>query len=117
MAEAITKTSFDMGERGILADLHHQESGLPARTILSNSQGLKWEVGSRILFMHAAGEQKLFENEQTSSMSMKFSNSESQQQSVEDIKSREQQNIFMYLLQPLGHSSKLSEEGTLIITY
>lgn len=115
-AEAITKTSFNITGRGVVLELKHWENGLPKETELtSQKSGLKWKVVARVLFDHAVQEQQIFESESSEYMLLRFDNQEKEVQSINEIKEREAQNVYLYLLKPVGHDGKPEEGEKFII--
>lgn len=115
-ATALTKNSFNITGRGLVVELQHFQRGLEKGTLLTSEQsGLSWEIMARILFDHAESEQVIFENESTEYMLLKFDSLEKRNQSLEDIRTNESNNIFQYYLKPIEHLKKLKEEEKLRI--
>lgn len=116
-AKAICKESFTITGRGIILDLMHSEQGLKQGTILhSEKTKLEWELESRVLFDHAVDIQKVFENEFANFMLLRFASEEKRQESRNKIIKNEKNNIFQYLIKPIGHQQKPEEGEHLIIT-
>lgn len=106
-ATAITEESFKVTGRGIVLELQHRKEGLSKdTTLISENSGKNWIVKVRILFDHAVHEQRLFENESTDYMFIKFNSLEKRQASINEIKERESNNIYQYLVQPIDHDEK-----------
>lgn len=58
---------------------------------------------------------KIFQVESASHMLMSFSSFEKRQQSIDGIKESESQNIYHYLLNPVGHEGKSIDKERLLI--
>lgn len=117
-AKAITKDSFTITGIGIILELQHSENGLLKDTkLISEKSGRTWMVIARILFDHAIAEQTIFDNESVEYMLMRFESDQKRQKSINEIKERESNTIFQYMLKPLGHSEKPEKEERLKIDY
>lgn len=117
-AIAITADSFKITGRGIFLELQHSEQGLTKdTTLISENSEKKWLVKVRVLFEHAVHEQRLFENESTDYILMKFNSLEKRQASINAIKEREFNNIYQYLVQPVDHDEKPKQGEKLNIKY
>ncbi|MGB3465577.1 MAG: hypothetical protein WBA74_09915 [Cyclobacteriaceae bacterium] len=104
-AQALTKNSFKISGRGIVLELRHSENGLAKGTeLVAEKSGRTWKVIARILFDHAVGEQKVFEVESVDFILLKYRSTEKRQQSLNEMKERESQNIYQYLVEPSGTS-------------
>ncbi len=105
MGTVTVKTSFKMTEGGVIAELNHQEDGLPQGSLLtSNQSGNAWSVKSRIVFSHAP-KQKEFENENCEAMFPSFSSAKKRLASEKQIMEKERKGTFMYLILPQGHEA------------
>ena len=117
-AIAITVDSFKISGRVIIIELQHSENGLTKSIrLFSEKSGLTWEVIARVLFDHAVHEQKIFEVESTEYLLNKFESLEKRKKSIDDIKDRESNSIFQYLLRPIGHDEKPEQGEKLKINY
>ncbi|WP_299229740.1 hypothetical protein [uncultured Psychroserpens sp.] len=117
-AKAITKDSFKITGRGIVLELQHSENGLSKETkLVSQKSGRTWKVITRVLFDHALAEQKIFNNESTNYMLMRFNSDYEKQKSINRIKKKETENIFQYFVNPIGHSEKPENGEILKINY
>ena len=117
-AKAICKESFTIPERGIILELMHSEQGLKQGTILHSSEKtkLEWELKNRIIFDHITDIQIVFENEFANFMLLRFASEEQRQASRDKIIENEKNNIFQYLIKPIGHQHKPEEGEYLMIT-
>jgi hypothetical protein len=103
--------SFLMKGRGILAEMQHSENGLKQGTVLHSAQtGLSWEVKERVLMDHVLNIQKIFENESTSMMFLKFASQEKRDESIRKLQEKEASGIFQYYLMPLNHKQRPGKE-------
>ncbi len=117
-AIAITKDSFSITGRGIILELEHHESGLPAGTVLHDSDGKrKWKVNSRVLFDHAVDAHRIFENESANYMLVRFKSDEKRESSIEQVRLKESSSVFQYLIEPQGHDEKPKNLEELEINY
>lgn len=117
-ATAIVKDSFKITRVGPIVFLCHKENGLPSGTKLtSEDSGLVWHVSSRILYSHAAEEQRLFDSESTVVHWLSFGSFKKRTDSIELIKQREEQSIFDYVLKPSNHEEKPIAGEELLITF
>ena len=92
---------------GVIAELHNDFDGLASGTIIkSTTRDKEWRVKKRILFYHTFDRQKTFSNELTTYVHASFDSIEKQVISSKNILDKEEQNVFQYQLQPIGHSSK-----------
>lgn len=106
-AIALTENSFKITGRGIILELKHTQKGLAKATkLISENTDKVWKVKARILFDHAVEEQKIFETESTEYALVRFESPEKRQESIDAIKERESQNIYQYLVEPIGHEDK-----------
>jgi len=115
-AIAISKDSTLITGRGYILDLVHNENGLLQGTILTSEKSKRqWELKARVLFDHAVDIQRVFNNEQTEFMLIRFSNSEMKEESRKKIKEKEDKNSFLYMIKPIGHNEKPEDGEKLII--
>lgn len=99
--------SWETTAFGVIAELHHDFDGLASGTIIrSTTKEKEWRVKKRILFYHTFDRQKKFSNELTTYIHASFDSLEKQVISSKNILDKEEQNIFQYQLQQIGHSSK-----------
>ncbi|MBX2905981.1 MAG: hypothetical protein KF744_08090 [Taibaiella sp.] len=92
---------------GVIAELRHQLSGLADGVVLrSPESGKEWCVKYRILHNHTGERQKKFPGESTNYMWPAFSSFTQMEHSAEAILKREEQNIYEYLIEGIGHLSK-----------
>lgn len=99
----------------IIAELKHNLNGLESGSIIkSQLRDLEWKIEKRILFYHVIEKQKKFPNEITTYIHSVFESAEKQIASTKDILEKEEENIFQYRLQALGHSSK-PQKGEILI--
>lgn len=99
--------SWILTGQGIVAELKHNETGLPFRTKLESLRtGKLWTVKSRLLFNHTTDEQKKFPNEKETLMFLTFKSSGNLEKSRTDILDKEKHNVFQYYLDPVGHNEK-----------
>jgi hypothetical protein len=99
--------SWEITAFGVIAELHHDFDGLKTGIIIKSAMTDKeWRVEKRILFYHTFDRQKKFSNELTTYIRASFNNLEKQAISSKNILDKEEQNVFLYQLQPIGHSSK-----------
>ena len=114
MVTAICQNSFTIKGRGIILELKHFESGLTSGSILnSKKRGLKWVIKVRILYYHTVEHQLVFENEKSDYMLLRFNSVKSKEASINQIKEKEGQNIFTYLISPVNHEEKPIEGESL----
>lgn len=91
----------------MIAELKHHLNGLQGGLIIkSQSTGDEWKIKHRILFSHTYGKQKTFTNEATTHSFLSFDSIEKQIVSAKNILDKEEDNIFQYQVQPIGHKSK-----------
>ena len=113
---AYTKESFQISGRGIILSLKHNYQGLAKGTLLqSENSNKKWEIQARLIYDHAIEVQKIFENEFREYVRMSFKTLENTKQSIQKIKAKEEQNIYEYMIRPVGHDSKPMEQEQLLI--
>src|SRR4029078_676893 len=99
----------------IIADLKHQLNGPASGSIIkSQATNKEWRVEERILFHHAMENQKRFPNETTTYTHGVFGSAEKMLNSAKNILDNEEQNIFHYKLEPIGHTSK-PDAGDILI--
>jgi len=115
--KALTKNSFELSGRGFVIELKHSLNGLKEGIVLiSESSKLKWKIVVRILFDHAVHEQITFKCESVENSFSSFTNVEKRNKSIQDIVDRENQGIFQYMIEPIGHINKPEDGEVLIIT-
>jgi hypothetical protein len=106
-AVSIVENSFLITGRGIILELMHTEDGLGQGTLLeSHITDRSWVVKARILFDHAEEYQKKFNSEMTEFMLLKFKIIEEREKSIKNILMKEKNNIYQYLVSPIGHEMK-----------
>ena len=116
-AEAFTEDSFKITGRGIVLELKHQQEGLPKGTsLIAPERGKSWEVKARILFSAAADQQRVFEVEHVEFALLSFSDQEKRKQSIANIRAKEAENIYQYLIPPIDHDDKPEHGEKLTIT-
>ena len=114
MIKAFTHTSFSITGRGIIVFLQHDQSGLPAGTVLrSVKSNLTWVVGSRILFDHVFEKQIKFAGETLNYVRISFESTEKKERSIKQILDDEKQGIFQYLIKSVGHDKKPDDKEEL----
>lgn len=99
--------SWNLTSIGIIAELCHFLDGLKSGLVIkSQSTGKEWRVKKRILYNHTYDKQKKFPDEAITYSHLSFESIEDQVVSARNIMDKEQQHIFEYRLQPIGHNTK-----------
>ena len=107
--------SWDLTSIGIIAELKHSFNGLQSGIIIkSQSTGNEWRIENRILYNHTFSKQRIFLNETTTQSFLSFGSMEKQIVSAKNILDKEDNNIFHYQLQPIGHKSKPLKDEILV---
>ncbi|RYY43394.1 MAG: hypothetical protein EOO06_19770 [Chitinophagaceae bacterium] len=114
--KAIATQSFKLTKIGIVCFLKHSLDGLPTGTTLSSPiRKLSWKVEKRVLWMHSAHIQKRFPNETENIGHMGFSGLYDPDERAEREIAMEAELGYEYLLKPVGHEEKPSENEELIV--
>lgn len=109
--------SWELASFGIIVELKHLFNGIRSGTLIkSQSTGNEWRINKRIIYCHTYGKQKLFSNETTALSLMSFDNLEKQIASANTKLNKEENYIFHYQLQPIGHKSKPLKNEILVET-
>lgn len=99
--------SWELTTVGIVVELRHHRNGLHSGLIIeSPSTGEKWRVKYRILFSHTCEKQKIFAIETTTISFISFDSVENQMISAKNVLDKEDDNIFQYKVEAIGHKSK-----------
>ena len=108
---------FDITGWGPIALLQHQFNGLAVGTILKSPQhNHQWRVKARLLFMHSASRQNIFENESVEYLHMGFKNLEALEKSLNEISEKEARHIYQYMVEAVsGHQRMKAGDELLII--
>src|SRR5689334_16082034 len=92
---------------GVIAELAHYLEGLPSGLIIkSTTTSEEWRVKQRVLYYHTFGKQRKFDVEAITYVHASFAGPENLFSSAKNILDKEEQNIFEYRLQPVGHNAK-----------
>lgn len=98
---------FEVSGIGMLTELQHFFDGLPSDTIVqSTNSHKKWRVTKRIFFNHTHGKQKVFANETPANLHFSFDRAANIEALAQAILDKEADNIYQYVLKPIGHTSK-----------
>lgn len=103
----------------ILADIQHSLNGLAPGTILrSHESGLTWKVVSRTIFVQADA-QKRFVGEMEAFQHFRFMEpfEEYYEKFKLGVAEKENQGIYQYSIEPIGHKSKPRNGETLGVEY
>ena len=108
--------SWDITLRGIIGELQHNLNGLASGSLIkSQTTNKEWRIKKRILFHHVLDKQRKFSNETTTYTHSSFGSVENMINSAKAIFDKEEQNIFQYQLQAVGHNSKPQIGDTLML--
>jgi len=87
---------------GIITELENVSNGIPENGVLKSiSSNLFWEVKNRII---ESSSEKRFESEKELNVHINTNNRINDLSSI--VQQREEKNIRLYLLKPIGHNSK-----------
>jgi len=87
---------------GIITELENVSNGIPENGVLKSiSSNLFWEVKNRII---ESSYEKRFENEKELNVHINTENRKNDLSSI--VQQREEKNIRLYSLKPIGHNSK-----------
>lgn len=101
------KNCWAINGHEMVAELKCDCKGLPKGIMLKSKQtDERWTIVSRLIFNHTGDKQKRFENETDSSMFLSFNSVEKLEDSKNEILKKEQEGIFQFRLDPVGHKNK-----------
>lgn len=108
---------FDISGWGPLALLLHHEKGLQTGTLLKRPEhDLQWKVKSRVMPMHSASRQKIFENETVEYLHLNIKNPDAFEKNLSEILEMEAQGIYQYIVEPTpGRKPMIKGDELLII--
>ena len=99
--------SWSLSSGIIVSELKHQFQGLASGLIIkSQTTDKEWKVKTRLIFHHAIEKQKKFLSETTVFVHSSFGSTEKMMDSAKKFLDKEEENIFQYQLQPIGHLLK-----------
>ena len=99
--------SWIIQNHGIIGELKYQGNGLLKGTrLISKNSGSEWLVKGRLIFYHTADYQKRFPNETEIRMHFTFRPKENGDKSKDAILDSEEQGIYQYLIEGVGHNEK-----------
>ena len=100
--------SFKITDEKIIAIIQHYKNGLPKGTRLLSKDNFIWEVAQRVISNIGSTEHILFPDEEIVTAFFQIRNSEVDGQAGirQKIVERERNNIFEYIVKPIGHNTK-----------